>query len=41
MKVKKQYESPVVAVVELVNEGVICSSLNLSNPFDGFTEEEL
>lgn len=42
MKVKKeQYESPTMEVVEFANEGVICSSIDVYNPFSGSTEEEL
>lgn len=41
MKQREQYESPEIGVVEFANEGVICSSMDVTNPFGGFTEEEL
>lgn len=40
MKTEK-YVAPEIGVVEFANEGVICSSINVSNPFSGSTEEEL
>lgn len=38
---QKQYEAPEIGVVEFANEGVICSSVDVYNPFSGSTEEEL
>lgn len=40
MKTEK-YVAPEIGVVEFANEGVICSSIDVSNPFSGSTEEEL
>lgn len=41
MMKKEWYESPAMEVVEFANEGVICSSIDVHNPFSGSTEEEL
>lgn len=39
MKVKEPYAAPEVSSVEIQNEGVVCSSLQVENPFSGEEEE--